>query len=62
MARQSSHREPAPWDRIWMDVAEAIARRSKDPRRQHGAAVVDSYANELLALWRPLTGPRCRRR
>ena len=35
-----SHRQPATWDNIFLDMALAIACRSKDPSTQAGAVVV----------------------
>lgn len=35
-------RTPSPWPDVFMSMAEAIAHRSKDPRTQHGAVLVDA--------------------
>lgn len=36
-----SHRQPNDWSNVFLDMAFAIARRSKDPSTQCGAVLVD---------------------
>tara|TARA_Y100000310_G_scaffold63424_1_gene58827 strand:- start:417 stop:827 length:411 start_codon:yes stop_codon:yes gene_type:complete len=43
-----SHRPS--WDKIWMDVALGIARRSYDPRHQVGAVIVTGDNTQVLAV------------
>jgi len=38
------------WDKIWMDVAHSIARRSYDPRFQVGAVIVTGGNTQVLAV------------
>ena len=38
------------WDKIWMDFAHSIARRSYDPRFQVGAVVVTEDNSQVLAV------------
>ncbi len=38
------------WDKIWMDVAHSIARRSYDPRFQVGAVIVTGDNTQVLAV------------
>jgi dCMP deaminase len=38
------------WDEIWMSVARIIARRSIDPRRKVGAAIVNADGTQVLSV------------
>ncbi len=38
------------WDKVWADVAEAISKRSYDPRYQVGAVVVTSDNTQVLSV------------
>jgi len=38
------------WDKIWMEFAQSISRRSCDPRYQVGAVVVTSDNTQVLAV------------
>ena len=38
------------WDRVWMEFAHIIARRSYDPRHQVGAVVTSSDNTQVLAV------------
>ena len=38
------------WDKIWMDFAHSIARRSYDPRFQVGAVIVTGDNTQVLAV------------
>jgi deoxycytidylate deaminase len=35
------HRDPEPWDQVFLAQCRVIAGRSKDPSTQHGAVIVD---------------------
>jgi len=39
-----------PWDKIWMDFAHSIARRSYDPRSKVGAVVTTGDNTQVLAI------------
>lgn len=36
------------WDEYFLNIAEAVSLRSKDPKTQVGAVIVDNYSNHIV--------------
>lgn len=42
--------ERPSWDKIWMEMAHILSKRSLDPRNQVGAVIVNDDNTQILAL------------